>query len=228
MGCAPTRAALGCRPIRRTGSPGRTAMPLLTRFDPPANWTDLDDAQRQRWSDRVSGWFDREVDNTGGTQGPNRSQFYNPAKEPTDDPFVTDAVTWQGFPKRAERQHGEGTTAAWQSVEEPVTADGLTFRNQDEYLEWRVERNADGTIRRVIFTCEAPEFWEFLAEADRDKLLALYRQLVGPAVQLGDLIVGGQYDRRNRWNTTDGIVHLTQPNNTLGAEINLAATATIL
>ncbi|NER95977.1 MAG: hypothetical protein F6J86_19390 [Symploca sp. SIO1B1] len=36
----------------------------------------------------------------------------------------------------------------------------------------------------------------------------------------------GQYNRWNKWNTEQGIVHLTQRNNTLFAEINLAATAT--
>lgn len=36
----------------------------------------------------------------------------------------------------------------------------------------------------------------------------------------------GQYNRRNKWNTELGAVHLTQPNNTLFAEINLAALAT--
>lgn len=36
----------------------------------------------------------------------------------------------------------------------------------------------------------------------------------------------GQYNRWNRWNTELGAVHLTQANNTLFAEINLAARAT--
>lgn len=36
----------------------------------------------------------------------------------------------------------------------------------------------------------------------------------------------GQYNRWNKWNTEKGMVHLTQRNNTLFAEINLAAIAT--
>ena len=35
------------------------------------------------------------------------------------------------------------------------------------------------------------------------------------------------YDRRNIWNTERGVVHLTRPGHTLGAEINLAAVATV-
>jgi hypothetical protein len=38
----------------------------------------------------------------------------------------------------------------------------------------------------------------------------------------------GEYNPWNRYNTTDGAVHLTHPANTLGAEINLAAQATVL
>lgn len=36
----------------------------------------------------------------------------------------------------------------------------------------------------------------------------------------------GQYNRWNKWNTNKGMIHLTQSNNTLFAEINLAARAT--
>src|SRR5262249_59918599 len=38
----------------------------------------------------------------------------------------------------------------------------------------------------------------------------------------------GAYNPYNRWNTTDGIMHLCQPNNTISAEIQLAADATVL
>ena len=60
------------------------------------------------------------------------------------------------------------------------------------------------------------------------RVFAFYRQLVGPQVQQADLFPGCVYDPHNRWNTKDGIVHLTQGANTLGAEINLAAQATVL
>jgi hypothetical protein len=38
----------------------------------------------------------------------------------------------------------------------------------------------------------------------------------------------GSYNPYNRWNTTDGIMHLTQPSNSLSAEILLGADATVL
>ncbi len=122
-------------------------------------------------------------------------------------------------------------------------ADG-PFRRQDEYCEWFVIRDTAGKIDRVDFTCEGPEFWFALAHGypdgipasvktanahgDKNKLLALYRQLVSPNVQMADLFKNGIYNPRNKWNTTDGAVHLTHPANTLEAEINIAAQATIL
>jgi hypothetical protein len=81
---------------------------------------------------------------------------------------------------------------------------------------------------------------------DPGLLLALYQEFVSPQVRYEDLICAvdlvdnsdpddpyvvypkGSYNPYNRWNTTDGIMHLTHPSNTLTAEILLAADATVL
>jgi hypothetical protein len=81
---------------------------------------------------------------------------------------------------------------------------------------------------------------------DPNLVLELYREYVSPEVQYEDLICGedlidytdpdapqvvyakGTYNPYNRWNTTDGIMHLTEPANSLSAEIKLAADATVL
>ncbi|MBV9998939.1 MAG: hypothetical protein JO015_07475 [Verrucomicrobia bacterium] len=217
-------------------------MSTISRFDPPANLADFNDAQRRAWDETISYWFDANIKDTGGVEGADRSQFYNPGRESTDDPSISEAdgtITWQGFPKSIEEQFGDGTTAAWQAAEGPANR----VRVQDEYLEWHTERDARNRIVRVTFTCEPPEYWEALADGypsdytgpkrepgagERDELLQLYRTLVGPQVQLADLLTDGKYNPVNRWNTKDGIVHLTQRSNTLGAEINLAAQATVL
>ena len=111
-------------------------------------------------------------------------------------------------------------------------------------------------ITRIDFTAEAPEYWETLAEEDPDLAQSLYSELLGETIPKQDLffssdlycreveftangqlqILGltkldedfqaGQYNRWNKWNTEKGMVHLTQRNNTLFAEINLAAVAT--
>lgn len=114
---------------------------------------------------------------------------------------------------------------------------------QDEYCEWSVTRDANNKITSVMFTCENPEYWFTLWEIDPGKVLTLYQTLVNPAVQLSDLCVPnvrdpitGQpaYNPLNKWNagtktlpSAGGAVHLTSSPNTLGAEFDLAAAATI-
>ena len=85
--------------------------------------------------------------------------------------------------------------------------------------------------------------WSFDFTGDRDLVLKHYHEMVSPAVQVDDLICTediasadgkiilackGQYNPYNRWNTTDGIVHLCAPPSSLAAEIELAADATVL
>lgn len=120
----------------------------------------------------------------------------------------------------------------------------------DEYCEWAVTRNDDGKITKIAFTCENPEYWYSLWQVSPEKVLALYRQLVNPNVVLDDLQLPATdgngfvidpttgrpaYNPLNKWNagtiatdTYGGAVHLTSPPNTIGAEIMLAAQATLL
>ena len=81
---------------------------------------------------------------------------------------------------------------------------------------------------------------------DPKLLVELYQELISPQVRYEDLICAvdlidhsdprnpyvvypkGAYNPYNRWNTTDGIMHLTQPANSLVAEIQLGADATVL
>jgi len=81
--------------------------------------------------------------------------------------------------------------------------------------------------------------------ADPAMLLDLYRKIVGPQVEADDLVYGhdivaqsdgrwvrvfakGAYNPYNKWNTTDGVVHLTHPANSLRAEITLAGDGSVL
>jgi hypothetical protein len=230
-------------------------MPTIPRFDPPANLDDFDTIadQRAAWDEFIQLNFRRNIEFVEQEVGAGQCQFYDPKVTATDPPVATDVIRWKGFPLLIAAKHPTNKKAAWQEAEQLITRGGRTFRPQDEYLEWRTIKGPSGKVVRLIFTCEGPEYWEALAEGyprdftrplaqgglggtrhtsaagDKQKLLALYRQLVDPAVQLADLLgTDGHYNRWNRWNTTDGIVHLSQPNNTLGAEINIAAQATIL
>jgi hypothetical protein len=82
----------------------------------------------------------------------------------------------------------------------------------------------------VAFTSEGPEYWDFLALANPGRVVELYRQHVSPDVQPAHLFRAGVYEPRNRWNTTttNGAMHLIQRANSLQAEIELAAAATLL
>lgn len=120
-------------------------------------------------------------------------------------------------------------------------------RQQDEYCEWFVERDATASIKRISYTAEGPEYWNLLAEHDLTLVLDLYRELVDPSVTLAAItwpfdvacldkrsgnysrcFEAGRYNPWNQWNTSRGAVHLTHPANTLEAEINLGADATQL
>lgn len=135
---------------------------------------------------------------------------------------------------------------------DPRPDDQIFYRPTVEYCEWHVNRDpVTGGIKRVAFTSEPPEYWVALAggqmdgsaivfPGDKDLLVDLYRRHVDPSVELEDLLAPvtytsplgkherGSYDPYNKWNTTRGAMHLCAPPNSLVAEINLGAFATLL
>jgi hypothetical protein len=213
----------------------------LPQFNSPANINDFDSIPNQKagWNEFISASFDEEIQSIEAVIGQGQSQFYNPTRIETTEPIAEQPITWVGFPKLIKERHPGNDRAAWAEAEQ-LLAGGV--RPQDEYLEWHVTRQ-NGKITRVTFTCEGPEYWEALAQGyprsyngpknagatgSKEQLLSLYRQYISPEVQLADLFRNGIYNTYNKWNTTNGAMHLNQPNNTLGAEINIAAQATIL
>lgn len=119
---------------------------------------------------------------------------------------------------------------------------------QDEYCEWCVTRDANNNITSVMFTCENPEYWMTLWQTDPKKVFELYQGLVGSSVVFDDLCLcdaAGNiiydpislrpyYNPLNIWNSgtqtlgnKGGAVHLTSSPNTLGAEFDLAAAASM-
>ncbi|MEU4393066.1 hypothetical protein [Kribbella sp. NPDC023855] len=121
---------------------------------------------------------------------------------------ATRAYTWTGFSRPLLMEHRDDRVAAFAAGEQRST--------QIEYLEWHVDRDPDGVIVRVTFTTETPEYWKLLAAVDPDRVLALYRELVDPAVRRAHLFdAKGNYKPMNRWNTKDGIVHYVMPINSM-------------
>ena len=137
----------------------------------------------------------------------------------------------------------QAITSPFRVVQTGDAFPGQRYRPQDEYLEWVTRRDMTDRITDVIFTAEGPEYWERIA-LDPNLLLLLYREIVSNNVQQSDLYFDrdvcyyngnqggvvcynrGDYNPYNKWNMA-GAVHLTQPANTLGAEINLAKNATL-
>jgi hypothetical protein len=160
-------------------------------------------------------------------------------------------VNWNAFPLAINRKFGTDRVAAWKFSETLQSTDDFSppkgpvfhakFRPQDEYCEWHVYRDpVTNAISRVVFTSEGPEYWIRLAKADFDQVVSLYQKYVSPKVAKSDLQLAqditfgpdilrkSTYNPFNVWNTEQGLVHLTHPANTLGAEINLAARSTAM
>jgi hypothetical protein len=191
---------------------------LLVAFDPSGFVNDLTAPQKKKWSDFISKRIDTEMAAATG------HHCYNPTKKDTAADVQLAEISWSAFP-RIVAVHSPSDQARWQ------TADGS--RNvQDEYCEWSVTRDqASNKITKVTFTCEGPEYWNFLAQANPTKVLSLYQEFIGPQVKKQDLFFSnGHYRATNKWNnsTTLGAMHLIQDANNLGAEINIAVRSTII
>jgi hypothetical protein len=102
---------------------------------------------------------------------------------------------------------------------------------------------------QALFGGELPDLkgkGKYPVAGDTELLVDLYREYVNSKVNLDDLLCSedfvdysdpekpevvykkGGYNPYNRWNTTDGIMHLTHPANSLQAEIQLGGDATVL
>lgn len=209
--------------------------PIVSHFTPPGGLRDFDESQRGQWHQLISDIFDQTV--KGYTQWPSdgtpqytiknnapRSQFFNPAKTGRSSDYTEKTVSWVGFPKRVDIE-SPTERARWKKADQ-------SRHVQDEYCEWSVTRDSDGTkIKSVSFTCEGPEYWRFLGDTNPDKIVDLYRAHIDPAVKREHLFDRhGNYIPQNQWNrdTANGAMHLIQKNNTLFAEIELAGGASMV
>ena len=225
-------------------------------------------AMNQLWNDNVAGWLTAAL--TGDVwdlvnYGP-RPAFYDPLTTGTPADAALAPIPWNAFPARISVMFPDQPTKwnEWADTGDlpqitqnlctgPIAATPYTPTGprgwQDEYCEWSVRRDPDTQeILSIMFTCENPEYWLTLWRVSPQAVLAVYRQLVNPAVTLDDLSLtdsqgfvtdpanGNQrvYNPLNKWNrgtqtlpTSGGAMHLTSSPNTLGAEYDLAAAATM-
>ena len=261
----------------------------MDRFHPPgfledfARRPDSAEDRARAWSEIVSSWMDNAAATYGTPEVP--SLFFNPLKDATPGEPASESIAWDAFPRFLTRwfqDEDEPDEKRWRAAEtrrvlhvngrplRRVDEQGslgeelqLFYRQQDEYCEWHIDHDNEGRITRICFTCEGPEYWEFLAEGTRPFFAAgdprrdlvpgdlglvveLYQEHVNPAVTVADLVwpfdvaffdAGtsgwryyarkGTYNPFNRWNTTDGMMHLTHPANTLRGEFRVAGGASV-
>ena len=191
-------------------------MALVTQFDTPASIRDLP-AGSAFYADWHS-FLATQLSTVNGTGTATGSKFYD-ASELDISPIAQHTLVWMGFPRHLLVTHRDNLTAAYIDADNDLP----TRSAQNEYCEWYVHRNSLGQITKVTFVSEVPEYWERLWLADSSRVVDLYRTFVSPAVVAADLRTGaGAYDKFNRWNTTDGIMHFIQNINTLDDAIGLS------
>lgn len=224
----------------------------MFRYDPPGTLDDLDGRPtRQAFLDDWHAFIENEfISNIDALTPPGAgAPFFTETQTAATSAELP--VTWEGFPLAISRQHPQDRKAAWAAADKMRSTSDFTvpgappfavqFRPQDEYCEWHVYvDDVTQQITRVVLTAEGPEYWIRLAKHDVDRVVALYQKHVSSKVNKADLLLPvpivfggeelakGSYNPFNVWNTEKGVMHLTHPANTLGAEINLAAQATIL
>jgi hypothetical protein len=181
---------------------------------------------------------------TGLAAAKKNIRFFSSASRPPTIALTPTSVNWAGFPLG----RGDPSLKLYKYFDAlHDLGSGRMLRDQDEYCEWSVFRNSANQIVRVVFTSWPPEFFRFLYNPSRfvpaaesasikafsqGLLVSLYQKHCGNSrIALADLEIGAgsskKYDSGNRWNT-EQCLHLQQPSNNLGAEINIAALASIV
>src|SRR5436305_759262 len=132
-------------------------MAKIDQFSAPGNLKDLDGALATAWSQLISDDLDREVARLAHTNPGLQAQFYNPSK--LDVTATAAPISWPAFPQIMEIKFGDDEQEMFRQAEKRD--------NQDEYLEW-ASLTKDGKITKVMFTCEGPEYWDFIGKKDKD------------------------------------------------------------
>ncbi|TKB71216.1 MAG: hypothetical protein E8D46_17770 [Nitrospira sp.] len=218
-------------------------------FDPTAKLTDFDRVPglREAWSEMINDAYETHL--YGKPNDENLSaleelrlwgrsdsdlRVYNPASMPMPTTSQPKNVTWSALPTSFDDQFNtvREKLAFLDARQRFPRKPEIITRIQDEYCEWVVTRNEENKIAKVIFTSEPPEYYNFLFDyspESRNFLVQLYREITGvSSIGLNDLTdAKGDYNWWNRHNN-EYAVHMQQPNNTLGAQVNIVSRSSIL
>lgn len=188
-------------------------MTTFTKFETPGLLSELSAEALESWSVTMTDHTAQFASRFG--------RYFDPTAPDASAEVTSATIVWSASPARL--------LVELTDRERWATADS-TRDQQDEYCEWRTTRDTHGRLTSVVFSTEVPEYWDHIAENDRELLVALYREHVDPGVLEADLFdVEGIYKRNNKWNnaTSVGMAHLRQQSNTLLAALDLAAEATV-
>ncbi len=195
-------------------------------YSAPGNIDELDDAELQGWNAQLSTIFARQIGEASAEDGSGagRAWLFNPIADGIDGVAVA-TISWTAFPKRI-ADTASTPRAGWRRAD-------LDRNEQEEYCEWEVVRDPaqQNKAVRVTFTCEAEDYYRFLARQAPDLLLELYRAHVSPDVEMQDFLNDGDYNPQNRWNYPQNggqrgaLMHMGQRNNSFEAAVNLAGVA---
>jgi hypothetical protein len=164
---------------------------------------------------------------------------------------INSGFTWlEAFQQLSPGQLPQEVSVDWSAF--PITAratdeviDRDRFEHQDEYVEWRAEREQNKLIR-MTFTTEFPEYFEAFAAIGFNELANAIQDAIPGANPTIEEVFGPGFNPasspprgrirtfRNRlaanpWNNgKNGLLCLTQQFNTLGALFNLLAACSVL
>jgi hypothetical protein len=222
----------------------------MWRFDPTANLNDFDrvPGMRDAWNHNMTELYAAmlysddprfhsallELSKWGKSASDIR--FFSPAEREIPAGSIPANVSWSALPTSYDDLFSKRDDLfAFLDAQQPDQ--GNISRMQDEYCEWTVVRDTANKIIRVIFTSEPPEYYGLLfappagvdPNASQNLLIALYEHALGiTGISIKDLMnAQGEYDPYNKYNA-QGCIHMQQINNTLGAEVNIAARSSIL
>jgi len=223
-------------------------------FEPTGGLKDFDAKMRTAWHDMIKQAFKENIQDGidqidiklagNAADAEKHLRFFDPSVHSPTTTFSEANVLWRAYPT----SFGAPSKANYKIIDEPQLQFDTTIqanrdlRPQDEYCEWVVFRDGAKKITRVVFTSEPPEYYSFLYDpgpsyviiqpATQKKLVELYQARCGDkSITLADLEISFRgskiYDVGNKWNDKH-CVHLQQPANTLGAQINIAARGAVV
>ena len=226
----------------------------MWKFLPTANTIELNDYPdiKEAWHKLINFYFERNIVGKPGDQAISALEelrawgrsdsdlrFYNPVNSDRTSGATKATVFWKALPTSFDSHFGDDKDALYEFLDkhQRYDADVPSTRIQDEYCEWSVRKNNEDKITRILFTSEPPEFYESLFydyfEVGTDQTHALLLELYKSRCDDQEITIDelkdsrGNYDRYNKWNN-EYCVHMQQPDNTLGAQINIAARSSIL